>query len=231
MAIFCYYGNIKHMFNPLTYKDLLETDLKKFSELNRKFLDQSYTLGIDNFKQRREFLKHLTLISLGVLAFVPLFLDKVKIIGYFNVGIVLEFFVIFLSLIRLREDLDEEIKDLSKEITSKTKSEEVVDLSIEFLAKEYTESNYKTWYEKRFSLFGKKTEPREKENLDYFFEVVLLLMATGIAFVLGSILLNQMVPLKLLLPGLIFIIILLVFMSTKFIMRPLNYIFNLFRSE
>jgi hypothetical protein len=217
------------MFDKLVYQKALEQDLENFSKLNLKYLDQVFSLSVDNLKQRREFIKHITLITLGILAFAPLFQEKVKIHLYFNIGLILEFFVIFLALIRLREELDKEGNDLQKQSINSSKIDEMLDLVREYIIKDLTEENYQEWFAKRKALQSslRKKDIRKNENMDYFIEFILSVLILGIALILASILLSNILKWYyfggIILSGFIFTI----FIPTKFFVVPINFLLNL----
>lgn len=88
-------------------------DRQETKNLEEKITTEILRLSIQNINQRRELLKHLTLISAGILGFTPILFDKATVAYLLIVGASAHLITILLILWWLESILEREGEDLT----------------------------------------------------------------------------------------------------------------------
>jgi hypothetical protein len=209
-------------------------------EINKDF----FYIRQKNLFQRRDFLKHITLISAAILGLSGLFIDKPIIKIYFIIGIALHFIIIFLIFSYLRETLDKEDAVLQVEQDNYNKIlEEKIGLIDEYLSRErLTKEAYgeyrsrlissesaKKITEKNLEL-DKQRKNRKNQSLDYFKEIIVFLFSTASFFILIS-LTKQTLNFYAILIIIIFFLILSFSSPSLFMLKKLDRLMRFLKKE
>lgn len=220
-------------FDPKEYEKALEVDHENLSNQAIKILELGRDLAKDNIYQRRDYIKHITLIAVGLIALAPLIRDKVQITSYFNTGVVLVLITIVFALMRLREDLDGDANKLGRQMVERNIVDDLFELAEEYLKKEKTKENFLEWARKRTTEQNElyKNNDALNNKLDYFLELIIFIFVTGILLILCSISLSRPISIWALALMIVVVFLVVFFASTSKIFYPLNYIFNLGRAK
>lgn len=154
---------------------------------------------IENISQRREFYKHITLISSAVLALSPVIISNTLSKSYAYIGIIIYFFLTILIFTHIREALDIDANGFEESIKKYSEiSSEKIDIINGFLSSKSIDDNKLREYLSRLvSSKGAATLKEDikksdieaetrKSNPNYFGELIIFLFTSASFFILIS---------------------------------------------
>lgn len=214
-------------------------DRKDTNQIRDEMNRHIFEVRVKNIYERRDFLKHITLISAAILGFLPVIVGQPINKAYLIIGAILHTLVIAMVLSYLREHLDSDSLGLQK---SQDKYDDILGKKLELIDKYLAKQNLSPGDISQYytELRGSKSaedlqvehedlqtqrKNREQQLLDYFSELVIFLFVTGLFFVLIS-----AVNLNVSNDGIIFIVIILfTFSFSNFTDKVINLIARLAR--
>lgn len=175
-------------------------DREEAAELRDEMNKHLFEVRSKNLTQRRDLLKHITLISAAILGLVTIVANAPLIKAYFITGVSLHMAVIVLIFSYLREHLDKESNelqfqqdeyneviqeklDLIDEYLSKLKLTE--ELTFEYFKKLHSSPRAEQLVKSNYEL-SQKRKDRKNQPLDYFSELVVFIFLSASFFILAS---------------------------------------------
>ncbi|MCK5490490.1 MAG: hypothetical protein KAI67_01470 [Candidatus Pacebacteria bacterium] len=172
-------------------ENFLKEEYDIVEKLEDEFYKDIYTKEIENAYQRRDLLKHISIISIAILGLSPLVLNESANKDFFIIGIFMHLALVFFVVSRLREILDQdsnglkEIENSKGEILEERKNIIIKCLeeksSFEQYTKKIAESN-------GYKKIIKEVESRKNQEFDCSFKVIIFIFITASFFILIAIL-------------------------------------------